>query len=238
MSEPAIEAAGLEKRYGDTVAIDGVAFDVAPGEVYAFLGPNGAGKTTTMGILTTLIEPTAGQAWIAGDPVSDRQAVRESIGYLPETAPIYEELTGREQLRYAARLRQLDRASAADRIDTLLAQFELAEDADRLIRSYSTGMRRKLGITQSLLHQPQVLFLDEPTSGLDPNARRSVTETIDRLTDRGTTVFLSTHLLEVAERIADRVGLLYDGRVEREGPPEEVTPETASLEELFVEVTG
>jgi ABC-2 type transport system ATP-binding protein len=210
--------------------------------VFGFLGPNGAGKTTTLGILTTLVEPTAGTATILGTPVSDRDAVTEHIGYLPETPPLYDGLTGREQLMHVARLRNLPSATAAERIDASLSRFDLADAATDRIDTYSTGMRRKLGIIQAMLHEPDVLLLDEPMGGLDPNATRDLQSLLSELAADGVTVVLSTHVLPIAAEISDTVGVLADGRFVAEGPPEDVTARMEgdgdeSLEDVFVELT-
>jgi ABC-2 type transport system ATP-binding protein len=247
MSEdpPAVETEGLVREFGAVQAVDGLDLQVEPGTVYGFLGPNGAGKTTTIRMLTTLLTPTAGEARVMGVPVRDREAVTPHVGYLPETPPLYEELSGREQLAYMADLWGLP-AAATDRADELLARFGMADDAGRRIDGYSTGMKKKLGIVQALLHEPDVLFLDEPTSGLDPRAARTVRETVAELADEEMTVFLSSHVLGVVEEIADRVGVLADGQLVAEGTPAELvdrveaaddTVESASLEDAFLEVT-
>ncbi|MEZ3116607.1 ABC transporter ATP-binding protein [Halobaculum sp. MBLA0147] len=243
MSETgAIVTEGLGKRYGDTEAVSALELSIDPGTVYGFLGPNGAGKTTTMRMLTTLTRPSHGTAHVAGQPVSDREAVVERIGYLPEEPPLFDELTAREQLEYTAGLRDLESA-AADRIDELLARLDLAADADRRIDEYSKGMKQKTGIVQAMLHEPDVLFLDEPTSGLDPRASRTVRDTIAELSRGDTTVFLSTHILPVVDELADVVGVLADGELVAEGPPETLKRRAAegderTLEDVFLDVTG
>jgi ABC-2 type transport system ATP-binding protein len=240
-SDPAIVATELSKRYGDVTAVESLDLRIDRGTVYGFLGPNGAGKTTTMRMLTTLTTPSDGTARVAGADVSDRTAVAERIGYLPEEPPVYDELTGREQLEYAAGLRDLPEGEATERIDRLLERFDLAEAADDRIDGYSKGMRQKTGVIQAVLHDPEVVFLDEPTSGLDPRAARTMRETIAGLADRETTVFLSTHLLPVAEELADTVGVLSEGRLVAQGPPAELTRRAedgeGSLEDVFLAVT-
>ncbi len=239
---PAVVADDLGKRYGDTVAVETLDLQIEQGTVYGFLGPNGAGKTTTMRMLTTLTTPSHGSAEIAGHPVTDREAVVERIGYLPEEPPLFDELTAREQLEYTAGLRDLP-STAADRIDTLLDTFDLAADADRRIDEFSKGMKQKTGIVQAILHDPDVLFLDEPTSGLDPRASRTVRDTLASLGAGDTTVFLSTHILPVVDELADVVGVLADGRLVAEGPPEQLKTRAAAgdqrtLEDVFLDVTG
>jgi len=241
-SPPAIEADSLAKRYDREPAVRGVDLSVPHGTVYGFLGPNGAGKTTTIRMLVTLLRPTSGTARIDGQSIEHRDRVAERIGYLPETPPLYEELTGREQLEYIAGLRDIPDDEAAGRIGDLLGRFGLAGDADKRISTYSKGMRGKVGIIQAILHDPAVLFLDEPTSGLDPRAARTVRETIADLAAGETTVFLSTHILPVVDELADTVGVLYDGRLVAEGSPAELKQragagEGRSLEDAFLAVT-
>ena len=238
----AIETDGLTKRYGETTAVSELTMQVDRGTVYGFLGPNGAGKSTTMRMLTTLTMPTAGTAHVAGHPITDREAVTPHVGYLPEEPPIYDELTGREQLEYAAGLRGLSDDEAADRIESLLERFDLHSDADRRIEAYSKGMRQKVGVIQAVLHEPAVAFLDEPTSGLDPRAARTMRETIADLADREMTIFLSTHILPVVDELADEVGVLHGGNLVAQGPPETLksraeTGEVRSLEAAFLDVT-
>jgi ABC-2 type transport system ATP-binding protein len=242
-SEPAIETSGLSKRYGGTTAVESLDLSIPSGAVYGFLGPNGAGKTTTMEMLTTLTRPTAGTARVAGESIDRRERVVPAIGYLPEEPPLFEELTGREQLSYIAGLRDLPEPAATKRIDDLLARFDLAEDIGKRIGAYSRGMKQKTGIVQALLHEPRVLFLDEPTSGLDPRAARVVRETIADLAAAEATIFLSTHILPVVDELADTVGVLADGELVAEGTPEALKRRAESdgertLEDVFLDVTG
>ena len=238
MTTPAIETDGLRKTYGESVALAGLDLRVGRGEVYGFLGPNGAGKTTTMRLLATLLRPTDGEAWVCGESITDRDAVSSHVGHLPERPPLYEELTGREQLRFAGELRGLAADEADRRADERLEALGLDADTDR-ISTYSTGMRKKLGIAQATLHDPDVLFLDEPTNGLDPRAARAVRDRLGELADDGTTVFLSTHVLPVVEDVADRVGLLNGGELIAEGRPERMIDraEGGDLEDAFLELT-
>ena len=238
----AIAATDLRKSYGTEVALDGVSLSIPAGSVYGFLGPNGAGKTTTMRLLTGLSTPTSGEASVAGEPVEDRRRLVSRVGYLPETPPLYDEFTAREQLDYVADLRDIPSETADERIDAWLDRFALTDDAGKRIDSYSKGMRRKTAFVQSVLHDPDVLFLDEPTSGLDPRAARRIRECIDEFAAGGTTVFLSTHILPVVEAVADRVGVLFDGRLVAEGTPSELTAraetgEGGTLEDAFLAVT-
>jgi ABC-2 type transport system ATP-binding protein len=238
-----IETSGLTKLFGDHTAVDHLDLAIPQGHVYGFLGPNGAGKTTTMRMLTTLMSPTAGTATIMGTPLTDREAVTPHIGYLPEEPPLYEELTGREQLSYVAFLHDIPDEVAADRIENLLARLDMTDDADRRISTYSKGMRQKVGLIQALLHEPAVLFLDEPTSGLDPRAARTVLDVLAELVDEETTIFLSTHILSVVDELADTIGVLHEGQLVAEGSPADLkrraeTGEERTLEQAFLEVTA
>ena len=239
----AIETEGLTKRYGNVVAVRSLDLCVNRGEVYAFLGPNGAGKTTTMRMLTTLTKPTEGSAQVAGFDLSQRGGLTERIGYLPAEPPVFEELTGREYLRYIARLHELDPAVAEERIDELLDSFNLLPDAGRIVDEYSTGMKNILGVIGAVLHEPEVLFLDEPTSGLDPRAARTMRDTIANLAEQEMAVFLSTHILSVADELADVVGVIHEGELVAEGTPAELkdrvqSTAAADLETVFLEVTA
>ena len=241
---PAIETSALTKQYGSTTAVDQLDLSVPEGTVYGFLGPNGAGKTTTMRMLTGLTMPTSGSATVADVPVTNRDALRPHIGYLPEEPPLYEQATAYEQLEYVAGLRDLPEQQTTERIDELLGRLDLSpDDAATRIADYSKGMRQKVAYIQAILHDPDVAFLDEPTSGLDPRAARTIRELIGELTDQGTTVFLSTHILPVVEAVADTVGILYDGQLVAEDAPSQLTQraetgETRTLEEAFLEITS
>jgi ABC-2 type transport system ATP-binding protein len=237
---PAIEAAGLTKRFGETLAVDSLDLAISQGTVYGFLGPNGAGKTTTIEMLTTLTPKTSGEVRVMGVPVDDRDRVKPHIGYLPHESPVYESFTAREQLAYAADIRGLDADRTEERIDDMLERIGLLGDANDRIGTYSQGMRRKVGLLQALLHDPDVAFLDEPTSGLDPRASRTVIDLIGEQVESGTTVFLSSHILPVVEELADTVGVLYEGRLVAEDSPEQLAryeDESGTLEEAFLRVT-
>jgi ABC-2 type transport system ATP-binding protein len=237
----AITATGLTKRYGDAVAVENLDLSIPDGTVYGFLGPNGAGKTTTIEMLTTLLPPSSGEAHVMGIPVSDRDTVKSHIGYLPHEPPVYESFTAREQLGYAADLRNLDSSVSDERIHTLLDRIGLLADADDRIGTYSQGMRRKVGLVQALLHDPDVAFLDEPTSGLDPRASRAVIDLITEQVADGMTVFLSSHILSVVEELADTVGVLYEGRLVAEESPGALVERTEdgekTLEQAFLNIT-
>jgi ABC-2 type transport system ATP-binding protein len=242
-ADPAIEAIGLRKAYGAEVALQDLTLSIPNGTVYGFLGPNGAGKTTTMRLLTGLSNPTDGTARVCGVDASDRREIAPRVGYLPETPPLYEEFSAREQLEYVADLRDVPDDVATERIEDYLERFDLLEDADRRIDGYSKGMCQKTAFVQCVLHDPDVLFLDEPTSGLDPRAARRIRESITEFAAEGTTIFLSTHILPVVEAVADEVGVLFDGRLVAEGTPAELqsraeTGEGGTLEDAFLAVTS
>jgi ABC-2 type transport system ATP-binding protein len=219
----AIVVDGLEKSYPKGIrALDGVSFRVDEGEVFGLLGPNGAGKSTTVRVLATLTEADAGRAEVAGhDVMRDAAAVRGAIGYVPQQSGIDLQATGRENLVLQGRVHGMRGGRLAGRIDDLLETLGLADAADRIVRTYSGGMKRRLDVGLGLVHRPSVLFLDEPTTGLDPQARTAMWEELARLAEReGLTVLLTTHYLEEADQLADRLAIVSKGRVVVDGTPE------------------
>jgi ABC-2 type transport system ATP-binding protein len=225
-SPAAIEARGLAKSYGDVRALEDLTFTAAGGTVFALLGPNGAGKSTTVKILTTLSRPDGGEARVAGiDVLAHPDRVRMAIGCVAQRSGIDPEATGRENLVLQGQLYGLRGAQLRERVDELLARFGLAEAGDRIARTYSGGMQRKLDIAMGLVHRPQALFLDEPTTGLDPEARVDMWHEIERLAGEGLTVLLTTHYLEEADRLAAHVAIVDRGRIVIEGTPEELKGE-------------
>ncbi len=223
-----IVADGLVKRYGrDVVALDGLSFEVEPGTVFGLLGPNGAGKSTAVKILTTLTRADAGRAEVAGiDVARDPERVRRTIGLVGQRAAVDPEATGRENLVLEARLHGLGGQALRRRVDELLARTGLGSAADRVVRTYSGGMQRKLDVAMGLVHLPTVLFLDEPTTGLDPEARAELWAEIVRLTrEDGLTILLTTHYLEEADRLARRLAIVDRGRVVASGTPDELKAE-------------
>jgi len=212
--DDAIRADGLVKRYGDKAALDGVSFDVPRGSVCGLLGPNGAGKTTAVRILTTLTDADGGHAHVGGlDVAADPQSVRRIIGLAAQDATVDGVLTGRENLVMIGRLHHLPRGEATGRADELLEQFSLVDAGDRLVKTYSGGMRRRLDLAATLVARPEVLFLDEPTTGLDPRARNELWDVLDTLVAEGTTILLTTQYLEEADRLADDIVVIDHGRV-------------------------
>jgi ABC-2 type transport system ATP-binding protein len=218
----AILAEHLQKRYGDVQAVRDVSFEVAPGEVFGLLGPNGAGKSTTVRMLVTLTRPSGGRALVAGHDVArEGRRVRASMGYVAQSPGTDRYLTGRENLLLQARAHGLGRRAALARSAELLELFGLAHAADRLVVTYSGGMRRRVELAMGLVHRPQVLFLDEPTTGLDPEVRAALWVELSRLAAaEGLTILLTTHSMEEAERLADRLAVVAGGRVVVQGAPE------------------
>jgi ABC-2 type transport system ATP-binding protein len=218
---PAIQTRDLQRVFpGGVVAVAGVDLEIATREIYAFLGPNGAGKTTTVRMLTTLLRPTGGSASVAGhDVVHEAAEVRRSIGVALQEAALDPLMTGRELIHLQATLHGLSRDEGRRRAQRLLARVGLESAADRRVGTYSGGMRRRLDMASALVHEPQILFLDEPTTGLDPVSRKAIWEEVGKLNDEGTTVFLTTQYLEEADRVADRVGIIDNGRIVAEGTP-------------------
>lgn len=237
-----IEAIGLERRFGDFQAVQSLDLRVAPGEIFGFLGPNGAGKTTTIRMLVGLLRPSAGRVIIDGvDMADDPLGARARTAFLPDTPYLYEKLTAREFIHFIAGLYRVPPALAARRIDELLPLFDLAERADDLIEGFSHGMRQKTVLAAALVHDPRVLFLDEPTVGLDPRSARLLRDILRQLAARGATVFLSTHILEIAERMCDRIAIIDQGRIIAQGTVEALHAQAdrrASLEDIFLELTG
>ena len=223
MAEVAIEAQGLTKSFGDVRALDGIDLCAPQGTILGLLGPNGAGKTTAVRILTTLLPPDGGSARVAGlDVVKDAAALRAQIGLAGQYAAVDENLTGFENLEMVGQLYHLGRKSARERSRELLERFELTDAADRLAKTYSGGMRRRLDLAAALVARPPVLFLDEPTTGLDPRSRLQLWETIEARVAAGTTVLLTTQYLDEADRLADRIAVIDQGRVIEEGTPDEL----------------
>ncbi len=235
----AIEVSALERQFGEEIkAVDGVDLEVAEGEIYGFLGPNGAGKTTTVRMLTTLLRPTGGSARVAGhDVVGEAREVRAAIGVALQEAALDPLMTGRELIRLQATLHGLPRAEGQSRAEALLDRVGLERAADRRVGTYSGGLRRRLDLAAALVHDPSVLFLDEPTTGLDPVSRIAIWDEVRRLNGEGTTVFLTTQYLEEADQLADRVGIIDDGKMAAEGTPAQLKSQVgdAHLEVVIAE---
>jgi ABC-2 type transport system ATP-binding protein len=251
MSEPAAQEASTEAavlvedlvvRFDELEAVAGVTFAVNTGEVFGLLGPNGAGKTTTIRVLTTLLSPTSGRALVAGFDVGRQSlGVRSSIGYVPQAISVDGALTARENLDFYARVTGVPARERRVRIEQAIEEMDLHAMLDRLARTLSGGMLRRLEIASALLNRPAVLFLDEPTVGLDPTARRTVWDRLQTLREQaGTTILVTTHVMEEAERYCERLAIMDRGRIVEEGEPVALCSrhETQSLEEVFTAVTG
>ncbi len=238
-----IRLEGLTKTYGKFVAVNRIDLHVPRGQLFGFLGPNGAGKTTTLRMIAGILRPTEGQVWIGGDDlIKDPMAAKKRLGFIPDRPFIYEKLTGAEFLRFVAGLYNQDGSKVEQRIDELLDLFELSLWKDELVESYSHGMRQKLIISSAIIHRPECIVVDEPMVGLDPKGARLLKDIFRSFVDRGGTVLMSTHTLEVAEAMCDRIGIIQDGNIVACGSMDELRQQTAagdvSLEELFLKLTG
>jgi len=238
-----IELSNLTKRYGRFTAVDGINLTIPAGELYGLLGPNGAGKTTTMRMIAGILQPTGGSIRIAGiDVRADPIGAKRLLGFIPDRPFVYDKLTGAEFLRFVAGLYGQDGAAIDRRIDELLELFELLPWRDELTESYSHGMRQKLIISSALLHRPEVIVVDEPMIGLDPKSARLLKDLLRQFVNRGGTVLMSTHTLEIAEAMCDRIAIVQGGKIVAAGTMDELRVQTstgdASLEELFLKLTG
>jgi len=238
-----IQLEGVTKRYGKFTAVHPLDLHVKRGEMFGFLGPNGAGKTTTIRIIAGVLSPTAGKVLIGGhDIVADPIPAKQHLGYIPDRPAVYDKLTGVEFLRFVSGLWGREGPAAEKRADELLELFELTAWKNTLVESYSHGMRQKLLISSALVHGPDLIVVDEPMVGLDPKAARLIKDLLRNFTAAGGTVFLSTHTLEVAEALCDRIAILHGGRIRAMGTMNELREEaaagTAGLEEIFLKLTG
>lgn len=237
-----IETKNLVKQFGDKAAVNNISFEVRGGEVFGFLGPNGAGKTTTIKMIVGLLQPTSGDVKVAGyDVQTQPMQAKATSGYVPDTPNLYMKLSAREFLRFVGDLYEMKRGKAEERIDELLKLFDLTDVRDDLIDSYSHGMKQKTALAAALIHDPKVLVLDEPTVGLDPKSARLIKDILRQLADRGAAVFLSTHILEIAERMCDRIGIIDHGNLVAVGTMDELRSmgkSGSSLEDIFLALTG
>jgi ABC-2 type transport system ATP-binding protein len=238
-----IRLAGLTKRYGKFTAVDGIDLEVPRGELVGLLGPNGAGKTTTLRMIAGILRPTSGTVLVGGVDIQRHPLeAKARLGYIPDRPFVYDKLTGGEFLRFAAALYGQQGALVERRIDELLEFFELTAWKHELTETYSHGMRQKLIISGALVHRPEVVVVDEPMVGLDPKSARLLKDLFRQFVDRGGTVLMSTHTLEVAEVMCDRIAILYRGKIAADGTMDDLRQQTASestsLEDLFLKVTG
>ena len=237
-----IEFQGLSKVYGGFNAVKPLTLSVRRGEVFGFLGPNGAGKTTTIRMMMGILVPSAGRVLIDGlDCHAEPAEVKRRVGYLPDTPIFYDYLRGREILQFVAEMHGYPRAEAADRGARLLAEFGLEEAGEDYAVNYSLGMKKRLGLACALIHDPAVLILDEPINGLDPRASREVQERLLAAAARGVTIFVSTHLLDMAEKLCDRVGIIHHGQLVATGTLDQLRADASasgSLEDVFLKITA
>jgi ABC-2 type transport system ATP-binding protein len=241
MRNSAIAVSGLRKAFGDKTVLDGIDLEVGTGTVFSLLGPNGAGKTTTVNVLTTLMKADSGTVRVAGhDVATETKAVRAAIGVTGQFAAVDELLTGQENLQLMADLKHLDSAEAGPLVTDLLKRFDLAESAQKLVATYSGGMRRKLDLAMTLVGNPRIIFLDEPTTGLDPRSRRTMWEIIRELVADGVTIFLTTQYLDEADQLADRIAVLDQGRLVAQGTPDELKRQVpgSHVRVRFADVAG
>jgi ABC-2 type transport system ATP-binding protein len=247
-TQPAIVAQGLTRTFGPKIAVNSLNLTVQRGEFFGFLGPNGAGKSTTIKLMVGLLRPTAGRVRVSGvDVWRDPLTARSLMGVLPEQLNLYERLSGREFLTFAGYMYGINKQEVQRRSENLLSVLTLASDANKLIVDYSVGMRKKIALAAALIHRPQVLFLDEPFEGIDPISSRVIRNILRELTDTGVTIFFSSHIMEVVERLCSRVGIINQGRLVAEGTLQELREhgaqdgrngESATLEDIFLQVVG
>ncbi len=238
-----IELKNLTKKYGDFTALKGIDLRVPRGTLYGLLGPNGAGKTTALRVIAGILEPTAGAVRLCGyDMLANPEQAKSRLGYIPDRPFIYEKLTGAEFLRFVAGLYGQNGAEVDHRIEELLSVWELSAWRDELLEAYSHGMRQKLIISSALIHRPEVIVVDEPLVGLDPKAARLLKDIFRGFVQRGGTILMSTHTLEVAEALCDRIAIIQEGRIRAEGTMDDLRREAQSgdarLEEIFLKLTG
>jgi len=244
LQHPAIQVTGLHKAFGPKVAVAGIDLRVDEGEFFGFLGPNGAGKSTTINMLVGLLRPDGGSAFIHGiDVWKEPLAAKQLRGVVPEGLALFQRLTGREYVRFVATIYGLAAADATKRTDDLMELLDMKDDADRMIVDYSHGMQKKTALAAAVVHAPRVLFLDEPFEGIDAVARRSIHDVLQRLRARGTTIFFSSHILEVVERLCTRMAVISEGKIVAAGTMDELRAQekagtNATLEDVFLRAVG
>ena len=232
-----LEVQNLSKKYGDFTAVKGISFDIEEGEIFSLLGPNGAGKTTTISMLSTLYDPTDGDATIGGHSIrKEPMAVRQVIGVVPQDLALYEDLTARENLIFWGQMYNLGGKALNSRVDEVLEQIGLTHKAKNRVRTYSGGMKRRVNIGVGLLHKPRLLFMDEPTVGIDPQSRRAILDTVIDLNKQGMTVLYTTHYMEEAAELSDRVGIIDHGEMIALGTQAELTKQVGQSETLILHV--
>ena len=233
-----LEAKDLVKNYGDFQAVKGISFDIREGEIFSLLGPNGAGKTTTISMLSTLYKPTSGDATIDGYSVTkDPMAVKQVIGVVPQELALYEDLSARENLVFWGQMYGLSGRKLNDRVEEVLKQIDLAERAKNKVKTYSGGMKRRVNIGVGLLHKPRLLFMDEPTVGIDPQSRRAILDTVKDLNQQGMTVLYTTHYMEEAAELSNRVGIIDHGELIALGTQDELTRQVGEMDTLILHIS-
>jgi len=237
--QPVLECCGLRRCFGRLVAVDGVGFHIDPGETYGLLGPNGAGKTTSISMIAGLLERDGGEVTVAGEPMTTRSVrAKNAIGYVPQDLAIYPDLSGRENLMFFARLYGMPTSQAKRRTDEVLTLTGLADRAGDQTKQYSGGMKRRLNIGIGLLHQPKLLILDEPTAGVDPQSRNAILESVEGLSGAGMAVLYTTHYMEEAERLCDRIGIIDHGKLIAEGTRDELVSLVGEGDQVRLSATG
>lgn len=232
-----LEVQSLMKKYGDFAAVKGISFDIQAGEIFSLLGPNGAGKTTTISMLSTLYAPTSGDATIDGHSITkDPMAVKQVIGVVPQELALYEDLSARENLVFWGQMYGLGGKTLASRVDEVLGQIGLTDKARNKVKTYSGGMKRRVNIGVGLLHKPRLLFMDEPTVGIDPQSRRAILDTVRDLNRQGMTVLYTTHYMEEAQEISNRVGIIDHGELIALGTQKELTRQVGESETLVLHI--
>ncbi len=232
-----LEVRNLVKKYGDFTAVTGITFDIKEGEIFSLLGPNGAGKTTTISMLSTLYTPTSGDAIIGGHSITkDPIAVKRMIGVVPQEIALYEDLTAKENLIFWGQMYGLSGKSLTSRVDEVLEQIGLTDKAKNRVTTYSGGMKRRVNIGVGLLHKPRLLFMDEPTVGIDPQSRRAILDTVKDLNKQGMTVLYTTHYMEEAQELSDRVGIIDHGELIALGTQKELTQQVGQTETLILHI--
>jgi ABC-2 type transport system ATP-binding protein len=232
-----LEVKNLSKKYGEFAAVKGISFEISEGEIFSLLGPNGAGKTTTISMLSTLFAPTGGEAFIAGHSVvKEAMAVRNLIGVIPQELAIYDELTGRENLIFWGQMYGLAGRALRRRIDEVLEQIGLTDKAKQRVKTYSGGMKRRVNIGVGLLHKPRLLFMDEPTVGIDPQSRRAILDSVKDLNRQGMTVLYTTHYMEEAQELSNRVGIIDHGELIALGTQKELTQQVGENDKLILHI--
>jgi len=237
----AIEIKGLRKDFGEVTAIEHLDLEVAEGELFGLLGPNGAGKSTAINILCGLLEPTKGTVIVGGHDVrKESKKIKELIGVCPQEMGVFPYLTGRENVEFFGNMSAVPKKELDDRVERLLEKMSLSEDADRRVKTYSGGMKRRISLIMALVNEPKIAFLDEPTTGMDPQSRRAVWEFLKGISGDSKTIILTTHYMEEAEYLCDRVGIIDRGRLIALGRPSDLMREhgVANLEEVFLKLTG